>query len=211
MPRSGPPSPQHSISGHDPLRPAGLRPPRRGWRRIGRSARGSGLRPAPLSDAGPTARRSGGGARAPGADRARRPAPGTVRPARAARRVGMGDSRTIFGLRSLDHLVWRLLLPLRRTARRAPGLTNRPISSAENASALLSLGTLMPRVKLRAYFVVLTDRRLFLVGNINGQVGKHVVAAVPGSPTRGVRQGLLTRSRMKAGRPRSLRAEQHHR
>ena len=60
--------------------------------------------------------------------------------------------------------------------------------------AVLSLGTLMARVKLRAYFVVLADRRLFLIDNINGQVGKHVVAAIPrGSMKAGpLRTHLLT-------------------
>jgi len=65
------------------------------------------------------------------------------------------DSRAIFGPRSLDHLASRLLLPLRQTAHQAPEPTNRPISPAENASALrLTPSTVMdvlgPGVRARA-------------------------------------------------------------
>lgn len=47
------------------------------------------------------------------------------------------------------------------------------------AAGVLSGGTLMVAVRPRAYFLILTDLRLFLVDNNNGRVGKKVLAAVP--------------------------------
>ena len=47
------------------------------------------------------------------------------------------DSRSIFGLRSLDHLVSRLSFPLGQSAQRAANPTKPLIPPAENASALV--------------------------------------------------------------------------
>ncbi|WP_329499316.1 hypothetical protein [Kitasatospora herbaricolor] len=40
-------------------------------------------------------------------------------------------------------------------------------------------GTVLVAVQPRAYFMVLTDRRLYLVDNHNGNVGRSIVSATP--------------------------------
>ncbi|MFE2914384.1 hypothetical protein [Kitasatospora indigofera] len=40
-------------------------------------------------------------------------------------------------------------------------------------------GTVLVAVQPRAYFMVLTDRRLYLVHNLNGTVGNSIVSATP--------------------------------
>ncbi|GAA0279741.1 hypothetical protein GCM10010302_16810 [Streptomyces polychromogenes] len=46
------------------------------------------------------------------------------------------------------------------------------------AVGIASGGTALIALKPRAYFLVLTDQRLYLTDNNNGQVGKEVVSAV---------------------------------
>ncbi|MCX5209121.1 hypothetical protein OG689_07445 [Kitasatospora sp. NBC_00240] len=43
----------------------------------------------------------------------------------------------------------------------------------------VSGGTVLVAVQPRAYFMVLTDRRLYLVDNHNGTVGRSIVSATP--------------------------------
>lgn len=46
-------------------------------------------------------------------------------------------------------------------------------------AGIASGGMLMVATKPRAYFMILTNQRLFLVDNLQGSVGKKVVAAIP--------------------------------
>ncbi|MFE2287842.1 hypothetical protein ACFXDJ_27210 [Streptomyces sp. NPDC059443] len=51
--------------------------------------------------------------------------------------------------------------------------------AATVAVGIASGGTVLVALKPKAYFLVLTDQRLFLIDNNNGRPGKHVVSAVP--------------------------------
>jgi hypothetical protein len=53
------------------------------------------------------------------------------------------------------------------------------ISAASVAVGVVTGGTLLVALKPRAYFLILTNERLFLVDNLQGSVGKKIVSAIP--------------------------------
>ncbi|MEV4614086.1 hypothetical protein AB0K43_16050 [Kitasatospora sp. NPDC049258] len=51
--------------------------------------------------------------------------------------------------------------------------------AAAALAGVVSGGTVLVAVKPRAYYLVLTDRRMYLVDNVNGRVGRSIVSATP--------------------------------